>query len=418
MNATAKTARTSAREVDWAGVRRDFPILERKVHGKPLVYLDSANTSQKPRQVIEAVDGFYRKHNANVSRAVHQLGEEATALYEGARDKLAAFLGANHRDEIVLTSGTTMATNLVAYSYLLPRLKPGDAVLVTAMEHHADIVPWQLICKLTGAHLKVAPITESGELIVGKFIEALTPEVKFVGVVHVSNVLGTINPVKELARECRKRGIPLLVDGSQAAPHLPLDVKSIGCDFYCITGHKMCGPTGTGALWARRETLESMPPFFGGGEMIRTVSFDGTTFADSPHRFEAGTPNTAGFAGLSAAIDYLSDIGMANIALRERTLLEYATPRLQAVPGLRIFGTAPHKAAVISFLVDGVHAHDLATLLDQEGVAVRSGHHCAHPLMQFYGVVGTCRASLAFYNTEAEIDAFIAAIGRVRKLLA
>jgi len=237
-------------------------------------------------------------------------------------------------------------------------------------------------------------------------------------VVHVSNVLGTINPVKELARECRKRGIPLLVDGSQAAPHLPLDVKSIGCDFYCITGHKMCGPTGTGALWARRETLESMPPFFGGGEMIRTVSFDGTTFADSPHRFEAGTPNTAGFAGLSAAIDYLSDIGMANIALRERTLLEYATPRLQAVPGLRIFGTAPHKAAVISFLVDGVHAHDLATLLDQEGVAVRSGHHCAHPLMQFYGVVGTCRASLAFYNTEAEIDAFIAAIGRVRKLLA
>ena len=418
MNAAAKTTSASTQAVDWAAVRGDFPILERKVHGKPLIYLDSANTSQKPRQVIEAVDDFYRKHNANVSRAVHQLGEEATALYEGARDKLAAFLGANHRDEIVLTSGTTMATNLVAYSYLLPRLKPGDAVLVTAMEHHADIVPWQLICKLTGAHLKVAPITESGELIVGKFVEALTPEVKFAGMVHVSNVLGTINPVKELARECRKRGIPLLVDGSQAAPHLPLDVKSLGCDFYCVTGHKMCGPTGTGALWARRETLEAMPPFFGGGEMIKTVSFDGTTFADSPHKFEAGTPNAAGFAGLGAAIDYLSGIGMANIALRERALLEYATPRLQAVPGLRIFGTAPHKAAVISFLVDGVHAHDLATLLDQEGVAVRSGHHCAHPLMQFYGVAGTCRASLAFYNTEAEIDAFVAAIGRVRKLLA
>ena len=418
MNATAKVGGKPVQAIDWAVVRADFPILERKVHGRPLVYLDSANTSQKPRQVIEAVDEFYRKHNANVSRAVHRLGEEATALYEGARDKLAAFLGANHRDEIVLTSGTTMATNLVAYSYLLPRLKPGDAVLVTAMEHHADIVPWQLICKLTGAHLKVAPINESGELIVGKFFEALTPEVKFAGTVHVSNVLGTVNPVKELARECRKRGIPLLVDGSQAAPHLPLDVKSLGCDFYCITGHKMCGPTGTGALWARRETLESMPPFFGGGEMIRTVSFDGTTFADSPHRFEAGTPNIAGFAGLGAAIDYLTGIGMANIAAREHALLEYATPRLQAVPGLRIFGTAPDKAAVVSFLVEGVHAHDLATLLDQEGVAVRSGHHCAHPLMQFYGVAGTCRASLAFYNTEAEIDALVAAIGRVRKLLA
>ncbi len=403
--------------VDWTGVRGDFPILDRKVHGKPLIYLDSANTSQKPRQVIEVVDAFYREHNANVARAVHQLGEEATALYEGARDKLAAFLGANHRDEVVLTSGTTMATNLVAYSYLLPRLKPGDAVLVTTMEHHADIVPWQLVCQATGAHLKVAPITESGELIVDKFVEALTPEVKLAGVVHVSNVLGTINPVKQLARECRKRGIPLLVDGSQAAPHLPLDLKSIGCDFYCITGHKMCGPTGTGALWARRELLESMPPFFGGGEMIRTVSFDGTTFADPPHRFEAGTPNTAGFAGLGAAVDYLSGIGMANIAARERELLDYATPRMQAIPGLRIIGNAPDKAAVIAFLIDGVHSHDLATLLDQEGVAVRSGHHCAHPLMQFYGVTATCRASLAFWNTEAEIDEFIAAIARVRKLL-
>jgi cysteine desulfurase/selenocysteine lyase len=418
VSANPESAAATGAAIDWSRVREDFPILARKVHGKPLVYLDSANTSQKPRQVIEAVDAFYREHNANVSRAVHQLSEEATALYEGARTKLASFLGANHRDEIVLTSGTTMATNLVAYSYLLPRLKPGDAVLVTAMEHHADIVPWQLVCKLTGAHLKVAPVNAAGELIVGKFMEALTPEVKFAGVVHVSNVLGTINPVKELARECRKRGVPLLVDGSQAAPHLPLDVKSIGCDFYCVTGHKMCGPTGTGALWARRELLETMPPFFGGGEMIKTVSFDGTTFADSPRKFEAGTPNTAGFAGLGAAIDYLSGIGMDNIAARERTLLDYATPRLQAVPGLRIFGTSPHKAAVISFLIDGVHAHDLATLLDQEGIAVRSGHHCAHPLMQFYGVAATCRASLAFYNTESEIDALVDAIGRVRKLLA
>ncbi|SRR5579875_721369 len=404
--------------VDWLRVREDFPILRRSIHGKPLVYLDSANTAQKPRQVIEAVDRFYREHNANVSRAVHQLGEEATALYEGARDKLAAFLGASHRDEIVLTSGTTMATNLVAYSYALPRLKAGDAIVVTTMEHHANIVPWQLVCGRAGAHLKVAPITESGELVVEKFVELLTPEVKLAGVVHVSNVLGTVNPVKRLARECRKRGIPLLVDGSQAAPHLALDVKSIGCDFYVITGHKMCGPTGTGALWARRELLETMPPFFGGGEMIREVKFSGTTFADPPHKFEAGTPNTAGFAGLAAAVDYLQGIGMANIAARERELLDCATRRLNDVPGLRIIGHAPDKAAVISFLIDGVHAHDLATLLDQEGVAVRSGHHCAHPLMQFYGVAATCRVSLAFWNTEAEIDALVEAISRARELLA
>jgi cysteine desulfurase / selenocysteine lyase len=403
---------------DWQRIRADFPILKRKVHGRPLVYLDSANTAQKPRQVIDAVDGFYREHNANVSRAVHLLGEEATAIYEGARDRLAAFLGANHRDEVVLTSGTTMATNLVAYSFALPRLGPGDAILVTTMEHHANIVPWQLVCERTGARLKVAPITESGELIVEQFIAALTPEVKLAGVVHVSNVLGTVNPVRRLARECRRRGVPLLVDGSQAAPHLPLDVKSIGCDFFAITGHKMCGPTGTGALWARRELLQSMPPFFGGGEMIREVRFSGTTFADPPRKFEAGTPNTAGFAGLAAAIDYLQAIGMANVAARERELLDYATARLREVPGLRIVGEAPGKAAVISFLIDGVHAHDLATLLDQEGVAVRSGHHCAHPLMQFYGVAATCRASLAFWNTESEIDTLVASIGRVRKLLA
>jgi cysteine desulfurase/selenocysteine lyase len=348
---------------------------------------------------------------------VHQLGSESTALYEGARNKLAAFIGATHRDEIVLTSGTTMATNLVAYSYALPRLKEGDAILVTTMEHHANIVPWQLVCERTGAHLKVAPITESGELIVEKFVEALTDEVKLACVTHVSNVLGTINPVRELARECRRRGIPLLVDGSQAAPHLPLDVGALGCDFYSLTGHKMCGPTGTGVLWAKREHLQSMPPFFGGGEMIREVKFSGTTFADPPHKFEAGTPNIAGFAGLGAAVDYLQDIGMANIAARERELLEYATQALQSVPGLRIIGTAREKAAVISFLIEGAHAHDLATLLDQEGIAVRSGHHCAHPLMQFYGVPATARASLAFWNTTEEIDSLVAAIARVRKLL-
>jgi len=317
----------------------------------------------------------------------------------------------------VFTSGTTQAINLVAYSYLMPRIQPGDEIVITTMEHHANIVPWQLLGDRVGAKLKVAPITESGELIVERFIDLLTPRVKLAAVVHVSNVLGTINPVAELARAARKRGIPLLVDGSQALPHMPVDVRAIGCDFYALTGHKMFGPTGTGALWARKELLRDMPPFFGGGEMIREVRFDGTTYADPPHRFEAGTPNIAGFVGLGAAIDYIESIGRERISAWERELLAYATAALESVPGLRIVGTAKNKAAVISFLVEGAHAHDLATLLDHEGIAVRSGHHCAHPLMQFYGVAATARASLAFYNTREEIDRFVEAIGRVRKLL-
>ncbi|HVT33798.1 MAG TPA: cysteine desulfurase [Rhodanobacteraceae bacterium] len=404
--------------VDFARVRADFPLLSRSVNGKPLVYLDSANTAQKPAAVIEAVDDFYRRHNANVSRAVHTLGEEATSAYEGARGKLARFINARSRDEIVLTSGTTQAINLVAYSHVLPKLQPGDEILVTTMEHHANIVPWQILGERAGARLKVAPITESGELIVEKFIELLTPRVKLAGVVHVSNVLGTVNPVAELAHAARKRGIPLLVDGSQALPHMPVDVRALGCDFYALTGHKMFGPTGTGALWARKEILREMPPFFGGGEMIREVRFDGTTYADPPHRFEAGTPNIAGFVGLGAAIDYIESIGRERIAAWEHELLEYATSALKTVPGLRIFGEAKRKAAVISFLIDGVHAHDLATLLDHEGIAVRSGHHCAHPLMRFYGVPATCRASFAFYNTREEVDRLVEAIARVRKLLA
>ncbi|NII10054.1 cysteine desulfurase [Oleiagrimonas sp. C23AA] len=412
---TAPTSRVQP--IDPATVRGDFPVLARQVHGKPLTYLDSANTGQTPNAVIEAVDSYYRQFNANVARAVHQLGDEATTAYEGARDKLAAFIGANTREELVFTSGTTQAINLVAYSYALPHLKPGDAILVTQMEHHANIVPWQLVCERTGATLKVAPITESGELIVDEFVKALTPEVKLAAFTHVSNVLGTVNPVRELAKACRQRGIASLIDGSQAAPHLPLDVKAIGCDFYAITGHKMAGPTGTGVLWARREHLDAMPPFFGGGEMIREVSFEGTTFADPPHKFEAGTPNISGFVGLGAAVDYLTGLGMERIAATEQELLAYATEKLSAVPGLRIFGTAPHKAAVISFLIEGAHAHDLATMLDLQGVAVRSGHHCAHPLMQFYGVPATVRASLAFYNTPEEVDRFIEALATVRKLL-
>jgi cysteine desulfurase/selenocysteine lyase len=403
--------------IDWTRVRGDFPLLTREVHGKPLVYLDSANTGQKPAVVIDAVDDFYRRHNANVSRAVHALGSEATAAYEGARRKLAQFFNVRS-DELVLCSGTTFALNLVAYSWALPRLQPGDAIVLTRMEHHANIVPWQLVVQRTGAVIKVADIDERGELDLDKLYALLTPEVKLLSLTHVSNVLGTVNPVREICREARRRGIVTAVDGSQAAPHRPVDIAAIGCDFYAFTGHKMCGPTGTGALWARREHLAAMPPFIGGGEMIREVRFEGTVFNDAPHKFEAGTPNIAGFVGLGAAVDYLSALGMANAEAREQELLAYATRALSEVEGLRIFGQAREKAAVISFLVEGAHAHDLATLLDLEGVAIRSGHHCAHPLMHHFGVPATCRASFAFYNTFDEIDAFVAALRKVRRLLA
>lgn len=402
---------------DVQRIRADFPLLSRSVHGKPLVYFDSANTSQKPASVIEAVDRHYREHNANVARAVHQLGEEATAAYEGARDALAGFINAGSRNELVLTSGTTQAVNLVAYSHALPQLKPGDSILTTVMEHHANIVPWQIVAQRAGATVKAAPIDVRGELIVERFVAMLTPDVKLACVTHVSNVLGTVNPIREIARECRQRGIPLLVDGSQALPHRPVDVQALGCDFYVFTGHKMLAPTGTGALWAKKEHLDAMPPFFGGGEMIREVRFDGTTFAEPPHRFEAGTPNIAGFAGVKAAIDYYQLIGFDAMHAHEQDLLAYATERLCDIPGVRLFGEAAEKEAVISFLIEGAQATDLATLLDLQGVAVRSGHHCAHPLMQFYGVPATLRASLAFYNTREEVDAFIEALLKVRKLL-
>lgn len=402
--------------IDWARVRADFPLLTRHVHGKPLIYFDSANTGQKPESVIEAVDDFYRHHNANVSRAVHALGTEATDAYEAARAKLAKFLHVRD-DELVLCSGTTFALNLVAYSWALPRLQLGDAIVLTRMEHHANIVPWQLVAQRTGAKIKVAELNDRGELDLDRLYSLLTPEVKILSLTHVSNVLGTVNPVREICREARRRGIVTAVDGSQAAPHRALDIAAIGCDFYAITGHKMCGPTGTGALWARREHLAQMPPFIGGGEMIKEVRFEGTVFNDPPHKFEAGTPNIAGFIGLGAAVDYLSSLGMAHVEAREQELLAHANEELAKVPGLRIFGNARDKAAVISFLVEGAHAHDLATLLDLEGVAIRSGHHCAHPLMQHFGVPATCRASLAFYNTHDEVDAFIAALGKVRKLL-
>ena len=412
----APTARNAAGTIDWARVRADFPLLEREVNGKPLVYFDSANTGQKPASVIEAVDDFYRRHNANVSRAVHTLGSEATELYEDARRKLARFTNV-HPDELVLCSGTTFAINLVAYSWALPRLKAGDTILLTRMEHHANIVPWQLVAQRTGARIEVVELLPDGSLDLDMLRAKMTPAVKLLGVAHVSNVLGTVNPVVEICREARRRGIVTVVDGSQALPHRPVDIAAIGCDFYALTGHKMCGPTGTGALWGRREHLQAMPPFLGGGEMIREVRFDGTVFNDAPRKFEAGTPNIAGFAGLGAAIDYLDALGMANVEAREQELLAHFNEELAKVDGLRIYGTAPGKAAVMSFLVEGGHAHDMATLLDIEGVAVRSGQHCAHPLLQWFGIGATCRASLAFYNTHEEIEAFIAALRKVRGLL-
>jgi len=413
----ASSAIADTTNPDWARIRADFPLLTREVQGKPLIYLDSANTGQKPASVIESVDDFYRHHNANVSRAVHTLGTEATDAYEGARNKLAGFLRVR-ADELVLCSGTTFALNLVAYSWALPRLQPGDSILVSRMEHHANIVPWQLVAERTGARIKVAELMPDGSLDLPALYAAMTSEVKLLALAHVSNVLGTVNPVREICREARRRGIVTVVDGSQAAPHRSLDVASIGCDFYAITGHKMCGPTGTGALWARREHLQAMPPFIGGGEMIREVSFEGTVFNDAPHKFEAGTPNIAGFIGLGAAVDYLQGVGMDHIEARESALLAHATEELQKIEGLRIFGNAPEKAAVISFLIEGAHSHDLATLLDLEGVAIRSGQHCAHPLLQSLGVAATCRASLAFYNTHDEIERFVVALRKSRSLLA
>jgi len=402
--------------IDWNRIRDDFPLLKREIHGKPLVYFDNANTGQKPALVIETVDQFYHQHNANISRAVHTLGSEATDQYENARRQLATFVNVR-ADELVLCSGTTFALNLVAYSFALPRLKPGDVIVVSRMEHHANIVPWQLVAQRTGAQIRVAEIKPDGTLDIDALDRAMSGDVKLLALTHTSNVLGTINPVREICKLARTRGIVSVIDGSQAVPHRAVDIAAISCDFYAFTGHKMCGPTGTGALWARREHLESMPPFIGGGEMIREVSFDGTLFNDPPHKFEAGTPNIAGIIGLGAAADYLMAVGMENIATREAELLAHLSEELHKIDGLTILGNAPDKAAVVSFTLEGAHAHDLATLLDLEGIAIRSGQHCAHPLLQYYGITAACSASPAFYNTHEEIERFVVAIQKVRRLL-
>lgn len=401
---------------DVMRVREDFPILARTVHGKPLVYLDTAASAQRPLAVIEAVNDFYRNHNANVHRGVHLLSQEATDLYEQARSDLARFINAPSHREIVFTRGTTESVNLVAQAYARPLLKEGDEIIVSRMEHHSNIVPWQLVCEQTGATLRVAEMNERGELLLDELEAMLSERVKLIGIVAVSNALGTINPVADVCKLARKYDIPVVVDGAQAMPHTDVDVQALGCDFFCLSGHKMYGPTGAGALWAKAELLEAMPPWQGGGEMIRQVSFEKTEFNDVPAKFEAGTPNIAGAVGLGAAVCYLDSLGMRNIAAWEAHLLERATERLQEIEGLRIIGTAANKASVISFTLEGVHPHDLGTVIDHHGVALRTGHHCAMPAMEFFGVPATARVSFGLYNTEEEIEILANAIEESRRM--
>ena len=399
--------------LDVRRIREDFPILARKVHGKPLAYLDNAATTQKPRAVIDRIVQYYAEENSNVHRGVHHLSEVATDAFEKARETVRAFLGAAETSEIIFTRGTTEGINLVARSFAAPRLSEGDEILITAMEHHSNIVPWQLICGEKGARLRVAPIDERGEVVLDQFEAAITEKTKLVAMVHVSNALGTINPAERMIEIAHAKGVPVLVDGAQAVPHLAVNVRELGADFYVFSGHKVFGPTGIGVLYGTREILEPMPPFQGGGDMILSVSFEKTSYNELPYRFEAGTPNIAGAIGLGAALDYVSAIGLDRIAAWEDDLLAYGTARLLEVPGLRLIGTAARKASVLSFVLEGVHPHDIGTILDREGVAVRTGHHCAQPVMKFFGVPATARASLAFYNDRQDIDALVRGLGKV-----
>ena len=404
--------------LDIEQVRADFPILTRTVHGKPLVYFDTAASAQRPLAVIEAIDGFYRNHNANIHRGVHTLSQEATDLHEQARKKIAAFINAPSDQEIVFTRGATESINLVAHSFARPRLKAGDEILITWMEHHSNIVPWQLLCEETGAVLKVVPMNERGELQMDALADMLTERVKLLGVVQISNALGTVNPVKEICALARQRGIPVLVDGAQAVPHQSVDVQSLGCDFYCFSGHKMYGPTGIGALWARAEHLDAMVPYQGGGEMIRHVTFEKSEYNSAPGKFEAGTPNIAGAIGLGAAVDYLQGLGMDNVAAWEARLLEYATERLSQVEGFKMIGTAANKAGVMSFVLGDIHANDVGTLVDLHGVAIRTGHHCAMPVVQYFGLPATARASLGVYNTFEEVEVLADALQKTSLMFA
>jgi cysteine desulfurase / selenocysteine lyase len=413
MNST--TAAVVAR-FDVLKVRADFPILSERVHGKPLVYLDSANTSQKPESVLRAMDDYYRHANANIHRATHLLSERATALYEGARAKASRFINAADPRTVVLTKGTTDGINLVAQSYGRPKLRAGDEIVISWLEHHSNIVPWQLLCEQTGAVLRVAPIDEAGQIELPAYEQLLSPRTKIVALSHVSNALGTINPVRPMIEMAHTRGAVVLLDGAQAIPHLIVDVQSLDCDFYVFSSHKMFGPTGVGVLYGRPSLLASMPPYQGGGDMIASVTFEKTEYNQVPYKFEAGTPNIAGVVGFGAAVDYLSGIDREAALAHEDGLLDYATARVREIAGVRIIGEARLKTGVLSFLMEGVHPHDAGTILDREGVAVRTGQHCAQPVMDRYGVTATIRASLAIYNTREDVDALVRGLARVREV--
>jgi cysteine desulfurase/selenocysteine lyase len=397
-------------------IRDDFPILKRVVNGKPLVYLDNAATAQKPQVVLDTLDRFYREENSNVHRGVHFLSQLATVEYEKARITVQRFLNAAEAREIIFVRGTTEGINLVASSFGRSQLKAGDEILISAMEHHSNIVPWQILCEEKGAVLRVAPINDSGELRLDEFEKLLSPKTKLVAIVHLSNALGTLNPVGQIIGMAHQRRVPVLLDGAQAAPHFKIDVRELDCDFYVFSGHKLYGPTGIGVLFGKATLLEAMPPYQGGGEMISSVSFEKTTYNTIPNKFEAGTPHVAGAVGLAAAIDYLGALDREAVEVHERELLSYATNSLSEIPGLRIIGTAQEKAGVISFILEGIHPHDIGTIVDQEGIAIRTGHHCAQPVMDRFGLPATARASLAFYNTKQEIDALVASLHKVKEV--
>lgn len=406
----------SVAEFDVARIREDFPILKQTVNGKPLVYLDNAATSQKPQVVLDALTRYYTTENSNVHRGVHTLSQMATDDYEAARSKVQRFINAEDEREIIFVRGTTEGINLVAQSFGRQNVHEGDEIVVSAMEHHSNIVPWQMLCEEAGAKLRVIPINDAGELLLDEYEKLLNPRTKLVSIVHVSNALGTINPVKKIVEIAHARGVPVLLDGAQAVPHCPVDVRDLDCDFYAFSGHKLYGPTGIGVLYGKAERLEAMPPYQGGGEMIKSVTFEKTIYNTLPNKFEAGTPNIAGSIGLGAAIDYVTDLGLDRIGAYERGLLEYGTELLSSFSNVRMIGTAKEKSGILSFVMDGVHPHDIGTILDAEGIAVRAGHHCAQPVMQRFGLSATARASLAFYNTKEEIDALIKGIDRVAEV--
>ena len=396
--------------------REDFPILGSRVHGKPLVYLDNASTTQKPKAVLDALARYYAEDNSNIHRGVHLLSERATKAYEDARGRLRRFLNARESREVIFVRGTTEAINLVAQTYARTHLGEGDEVLITAMEHHSNIVPWQILCEEKGARLRVAPIDDTGELVVEEFGKLLGPRTKLASVVHLSNALGTVNPVRRLVEMAHAQGVPVLLDGAQAVSHLKVDVQALDCDFYALSGHKLYGPTGVGVLYAKAALLEAMPPWQGGGDMIKSVTFEKTIYNDLPYKFEAGTPHIAGGIGLGAAVDYLEGIGLEAVSAWERELLAHGTRLLSGIPGLRMIGTAREKASVLSFVLEGVHPHDIGTILDREGIAIRTGHHCAQPVMDRFGIAATARASLSFSNTKEDLDALAAAVLKVREM--